>query len=241
MDMASPRGATAPKKNYPEKFKEISKKLKANQRKKDPQKFKEINKKLKANQRKNDPEKLKEIDKKSKANQRKAYPERSKEIDKKSKTNQRKANPERSKEIDKKSKVKQRACKNELDRLRKFREATKYGPIFICVSCHIKCFKTNVQPFNRNLIHEKWKNCINNVIEDELLFTNIQTKNSNMTNQKESNGKQDEKQVFICKTCVRYLKKGSIPPSSVKNSLKLKETDNRIRKQDLVFQNLKVL
>ena len=38
---------------------------------------------------------------------------------------------------------------------------------------------------------------------------------------------------YICKTCIGYLKKGKLPPSSAMNSLILYETDSELQEQDL--------
>ena len=67
----------------------------------------------------------------------------------------RKENPEKAKEESRMSMKKYRECTDEMDRLRKFREATMYGPIFVCISCHIKCFKSNVQLFKEDMIKKE--------------------------------------------------------------------------------------
>ena len=107
-----------------------------------------------------------------------------------------------------------------------------YGPIFICISCHIKCFQTNVEIFKSEVIPEKLQYCI----ENEKLITKVQTVNTktniNIIDETEKN------QAYICKTCIRYFKKGQIPPSSVKNSLELHDTDNELKKQNLVLTEL---
>ena len=46
---------------------------------------------------------------------------------------------------------------NEQDRLKSFKEATRYNAIFICVCCHQRMFESNVQPFTaalRNKINQ---------------------------------------------------------------------------------------
>merc|ERR1712029_954054 len=43
---------------------------------------------------------------------------------------------------------------------------------------------------------------------------------------------------FICETCLRYLKNGKIPPSCVMNQLRLLQTDEELRRQNLVLTEL---
>ena len=45
-------------------------------------------------------------------------------------------------------------------------------------------------------------------------------------------------QQYVCKTCTNYLKKNKLPPSSVKNGLKLKQTDEFLRENDLMLTEL---
>ena len=42
-----------------------------------------------------------------------------------------------------------RAINTAQDRLKNFREATKYNAIFICTCCHQRMFQSNVQEFNK--------------------------------------------------------------------------------------------
>ena len=222
-------------------------KAKAKQRKsQNPEKTKKDNQAAKAKQRKLNPDKSREVDRLSKVNQRMLKPEKSREIDRQSKANQRinnpkglkaalekyrKNKPERRKETLRLSKANQRACKDELDRLQKFREASMYAAIFVCVSCHIKCFNTNVEVFKKDLIK---KLTIEDYIEDENQISNLET----VISQGKSIGSIKPGSTFICKTCIRYLKAGKIPPSSVKNSLQLHETDIELKKENLVLTEL---
>ena len=43
---------------------------------------------------------------------------------------------------------------------------------------------------------------------------------------------------YICKTCLKYLRRGKLPPSSVMNNLQLHETDEELKEQDLVLTEL---
>ena len=171
------------------------------------------------------------------AKSRMLNPVKSKEDTKKAVAKYRKENPEKIKEDRRISMAKSRQCKDEMDRLRRFREATMYGPIFVCVSCHIKCFKSNVQLFREEIIKKDEYVPVQNYVED-----------SNIVSLAETIYYKDGKQVgealmeigkpYICKTCVKYLKQGKIPPSSVKNSLTLNETDQELRQNGLVLTEL---
>merc|ERR1711954_439313 len=46
---------------------------------------------------------------------------------------------------------------NECDRLRDFKNATKYNAIFICTCCHQRMFQSNVQLYNTELKQKKKK------------------------------------------------------------------------------------
>ena len=39
-------------------------------------------------------------------------------------------------------------------RLKQFQQAVMYGPIFICICCHIKMFKSNVREFTKAVISQ---------------------------------------------------------------------------------------
>ena len=217
----------------PEKAKEDNKKSMAKHRKLNPEKAKEDRIKSMAKHRKLNPEKTRIANQASKAKHRKLNPEKTRIDNQASKAKHRKLNPEKTRIDNQASKAKQRECNNELDRLKNFRDATMYGPIFLCISCHIKCFKTNVQLFKKDLIHQKYHKCIGDCIDDENLKTRLQVKMPNTSMIKDHVG-----ETFICKNCVKYLKKGTIPPSSVMNSLKLNETDEEIKEQKLVLTEL---
>ena len=47
-----------------------------------------------------------------------------------------------------------------------------------------------------------------------------------------------EEKIFICKTCVRHMKKKKIPPMSAMNGLKLCETDEQIEQEGLTLTEL---
>ena len=118
-----------------------------------------------------------------------------------------------------------RRIENAKDRLKEFKEATKYNVIFICTCCHQRMFESNVQLFTDALkekINSQMPGLTKKCIEEPLIQTTV---NGNA-------------QCYICKTCVRHLKLKKMPPMSTMNGLKLKETDNEIRDQELELTEL---
>ena len=71
-----------------------------------------------------------------------------------------------------KTRKKQIKCKTELDRLLAFKTATRYGPIFICSSCHQKMFQNNVSILDENLTNKIKKQSID--LYHMILANNIQ-------------------------------------------------------------------
>ena len=65
-----------------------------------------------------------------------------------SRSKKREENPEKVKEYQNMQRQKHRDIKNSSDRLRDFREATKYTAIFICTCCHQRMFHSNVQIYS---------------------------------------------------------------------------------------------
>ena len=105
------------------------------------------------------------------------------------------------------------------DRLRTFREATKYNAIFICSCCHRRLFEANVEVITKklrdNINGRKW-GLFRDCIEDEII-TPI-------------NGRNDS---YICKTCITHMKAKKLPPMSVKNNLRLEEQDENLKLTEL--------
>ena len=209
-----------------QKLKEISS-LKASQKEKewkkrkyeeDHEKVKENNKKWKAEQRERNPVKSKEDNKKFKADQRARNPEKSMEETRRFVAIHRKNNP----------------IETESQRLKLFLENTLFGAIFICISCHQRHFRTNIQVFNetlRNSIADKipLSQCIEDM--EPLKTSNFGEIFSHYIK------KQDTEQ-FICLTCLGYLRQGKLPPSSVKNGLSLDQTDKQRQKDGLMLTDL---
>ena len=111
-------------------------------------------------------------------------------------------------------KKKKRKLWSQEDRLRAFKEATKYNAIFICSCCHRRLFQHNVQLITQKLKDDingrklnHYKNCIGFDIETPI------------------NGKKD---CYVCKTCIVHMKAKRMPPMSVKNNLELERQDENL-------------
>ena len=77
------------------------------------------------------------------------------------------------------------------DRLREFKEATKYNAIFICSCCHRRLFHSNVEIITQKLIDKindrkagHFRDCVEEDIKTPI------------------NGKND---CYICKTCIAHM------------------------------------
>ena len=119
---------------------------------------------------------------------------------------------------------KHREVKNENDRLRAFREATKYCAVFICTCCQQRMFHSNVQLYTAELrkeIEDKKPGHINACVQRE-----IETRLN------------DETKIYICKTCIRHMRSQKIPPMSAMNGLQLHETDRMIEAEGLKLTEL---
>ena len=121
----------------------------------------------------------------------------------------------------------------EKDRLREFREATKYNAIFICNSCHRRLFQENVEIMSNKLISDL------NVAKEGLLKKCMQERIVTPVD-----GKQD---CYLCKTCIGHIKSKRMPPMSVNNKLilnpqdddmKLTEMEGTLIAKDIIFQKI---
>ena len=125
-------------------------------------------------------------------------------------------------------------------RLKQFQQAVMFGPIFICICCHIKMFKSNVREFTKAVIAQfEEKIPLESCIADMNVVTKVQTEQHYLrvpAKYKDDKGKEGTR--FICETCLRYLKNGRIPPSCVMNQLHLHQTDEELKRQDLVLTEL---
>ena len=120
---------------------------------------------------------------------------------------------------EKEARKKKRRLWKAVDRLREFKEATKYNAIFICSCCHRRLFHHNVQIITQKLIDDinrkkfnQYENCVEMNVETPI------------------NGRND---CYICKTCVSHMKAKKMPPMSVKNNLKLESQDESLQLTEL--------
>ena len=125
-------------------------------------------------------------------------------------------------------------------RLKQFRMATMFGPIFTCISCHIKHFKSNVREFTNNVMATiEAKIPLKDCIADMNVITKVQIEHHNLRIPESSKDSREEfGKRYICETCLKHLKNGKLPPSSVMNGLQLHETDEELKRQDLVLTEL---
>ena len=206
------------------------------------------------NKRKADPigfnEDLRNRKAESDANKRKADPigfnEDLRDRKAESRDKMRKADPSGLKESQRKWKAESRnnqslwrkAMGSQWERLRKFRENTKFPAIFACVCCHVKYFRTQVKPYS-----EKVKNSIkidlSKCIVDENLTMKAKVHTSKVM--KNNTVREEDKLCqtpFICNTCHIHLKRGKLPPKCVKNGLELLDTDQDLKDQGLDLNEL---
>ena len=219
-----------------EEFSDNRKKENKKRRRKEenPEKVKEDNKRWKAAQRAKDPDKAKEDNRKAKAAQKAKDPDKVKEDNRRVKAVQRAKDPEKNKVIDREAQQRHRLVENEEQRLKLFLEDSLYGPVFICLSCHQRHFKTNVQIFSADAIKMPLETCIidmqplRNVNFGQVITSKKEGEEEKLKNQPH----------FICKTCLGYLKKNKLPPHSVMNGLELYETDAKIESEGLALTEL---
>ena len=136
--------------------------------------------------------------------------------------------------------AKHRKTESAADRLKEFREATMLGPIFICISCHMKLFKTNVRECTQDLLDTiDAKIPLSDCIHDLNVFTYIELEYSHLRVPASYKLSTDyAKKRYICNTCCTYLKKGKLPPVSVMNGLSLQQTDEQLKKENLILTEL---
>ena len=118
---------------------------------------------------------------------------------------------------------------------KKFHEAIKLGPIFICVCCHCCLFKENVKVFHKELQNK----ILPSVLKDSCIFDE---------NFKDPLGKDN---FYVCHNCLRVMKTGkTIPALSVKNGLYVEEIppelhltplENQCIARNVLFMKLKEL
>ena len=83
-----------------------------------------------------------------------------KEDNKKRKVAQKERDPVKMREDDRSKQERHRQVQSEDQRLRSFLEDSLFGPIFVCLSCHQRHFKTNIQLFSVDAIKMPLERCI---------------------------------------------------------------------------------
>ena len=140
--------------------------------------------------------------------------------------------------------AKKKKVENDKDRLKKFRLATMTGPEYICVSCHILCFRHSVVRLTEDLEKEIDSNFEDpdDWISDRNLVTKIHIEGVNLSvpaAYKNSDDYCEGGERYLCKTCLLYLRtKKRLPPCSVMNGLQLQETDQQLREQNLMLTDI---
>ena len=122
--------------------------------------------------------------------------------------------------------AKWRKRENSEDRLKAFREGTLFGADFVCVCCEQRMMCSNVVKYT----HFK-----NNLGMARIELQKFIEKEED--SEEEDDGEEKEEE-YICKTCANYIRKKKLPPSSAKNGLKLEETDEALKKDDLILTAL---
>ena len=143
------------------------------------------------------------------------------------------------KENQRKWKARQREDKTKTGRLRNFQEATMFGPLFICISCHGKMFRNGVKIFTDSLQQEIEKEIpIKDCIADLGVITKVVMEHKKSAISTQQRNDMEAGTRFLCDTCHRYLKSGKLPPSSAMNSLQLSDTDEDLKNQNLQLTEL---
>ena len=133
-------------------------------------------------------------------------------------------------------KAKSRKIETQNERLKAFLEATLYGCIFICISCHRKCFETNVQEYTEKIgmaIHKARPGLVEEATGGCLVRTLIHKPKRDRKLTSNETG-----MTYICLTCKSHLIKGKLPPMAVGNRLQLYDSDQMLRDQNLNLTEL---
>ena len=139
---------------------------------------------------------------------------------------------------------KQKSRKNETanERLKEFLSSTMHNAVFICICCQVRCFKSNVVQFTE-LIEEKITSQHPSILKACIVHRpkqcNFQTEypHENWSVKKRDEEKSMEVD-YICKTCLKYIKKNKMPPSCVMNGLEITETEESLKSEDLLLTDL---
>ena len=106
-------------------------------------------------------------------------------------------NPESFQENLKERKRKSRSMTDVDDRLKRFRNRVKYGPIFVCSCCHQKLFQNQVEEFTDKLKEEI--DSVNPLIRADCIQEKIEVDLG-----RDEDGL-DINKVFVCKSCKKII------------------------------------
>ena len=117
-----------------------------------------------------------------------------------------------------------RQNRSQLQRLLKFQESIRYGPIFTCSSCYQNMYRDGVTELTETLedkIKEKSPELHKNVFTlKHIICIEIE-------------GKSKIESSFICKTCKTSLVKGNMPSMCVANGLELVDIEENMKLTEL--------
>ena len=126
------------------------------------------------------------------------------------------------------------------ERLKRFREKTQYGPIFVCSSCHQKLFEHEVVQLEKTFqdeVNRTYDGASEKYIDHKVPIS-LFIKEGSIITRKESN--------YICKSCKRFISKGKMPKLNKNNGLKvydipehipqLTELESNLIANNLIFQ-----
>ena len=153
-----------------------------------------------------------------------------------------KQNPLVLKEYQRNLKSRSRIADTPNERLKNFLVSTIHNAVFICISCHQRCFRSNVIEYTEKVMAsilteypDILKECI---INDNIAFKfQTQFPHEKWTEEfKDEIGCKEHK--YICNTCIKYLRRNKMPPLCAANGLKLNEAEKMLKSEDLLLTEL---
>ena len=151
-------------------------------------------------------------------------------------------NPEVLKEYQRNLKTKSRKADTAKERLKNFLVSTVHNAVFICISCHQRCFRSNVIEYTQKIeesISKEHPDILGACIVNDKLAFKFQTQfphESWTEAHKDEIGRKQHR--YICNTCIKYLRKNRMPPLCAANSLELHESESSLKSKDLLLTEL---
>ena len=153
-----------------------------------------------------------------------------------------KQNPLVLREYQRNVKSKSRIADTPNERLKNFLLSTIHNAVFICISCHQRCFRSNVIEYTEKVqasIAREYPDILEECIMNDQLAFKFQTQfpHEKWTKEfKDEIGSKEHK--YICNTCIKYLRRNKMPPLCVANGLKLNEPEKKLKSEDLMLTEL---